>query len=108
MSAPLVSLSFGRGATWEREEGMVKARFRDRGEELEHELLELTSFESACEQRKLTRIREFELGGWWRRTGATSCEAWVAWRLGLGHGAAKMKLRVAGGTTGSSMKAATR
>lgn len=74
---------------------MVTALFRDRGEELEFELLELTSFQSAFEQRQLARIREFDQGGWWRRSGATSCAAWVAWRLGLGHAAAAMKVRVA-------------
>lgn len=74
---------------------MVKARFRDRGEELESELLELTSFANAVEQRRLTYVREFEQGSWWQRTGATSCAAWVAWRLGVGRATATMKVRVA-------------
>ena len=42
-----------------------------------------------------TSIRRFdELGGWaWQ--GATSCAAWLSWRLGLGVGAAGEKVRVA-------------
>jgi hypothetical protein len=42
-----------------------------------------------------TSIRRFyELGGWaWQ--GATSCVAWLSWRLGLGLGTAGEKVRVA-------------
>jgi len=43
----------------------------------------------------LTAIREFDNLGGWHRQGAVSCAQWLSWRIGLGPGVAREKVRVA-------------
>ncbi|HKE15938.1 MAG TPA: DUF222 domain-containing protein, partial [Kofleriaceae bacterium] len=49
----------------------------------------------AATHRLLTLIREFDLAGGWHRQGALSCAHWLSWRIGLGLGPAREKVRVA-------------
>src|SRR5262245_51705144 len=43
----------------------------------------------------LTSIRRFDAAGGWAWQGARSCAHWLSWRIGLGLGAAREKVRVA-------------
>jgi hypothetical protein len=43
----------------------------------------------------LSRIRRFDEQKGWARQGAKSCAHWLSWRIGLGTGAAREKVRVA-------------
>ncbi|HKE16302.1 MAG TPA: DUF222 domain-containing protein [Kofleriaceae bacterium] len=49
----------------------------------------------AATHRLLTLIRDFDRAGGWHRQGALSCAHWLSWRIGLGLGPAREKLRVA-------------
>ena len=49
----------------------------------------------AATHRLLTMIREFDRAGGWAQQGALSCAHWLSWRVGLGLGPAREKLRVA-------------
>jgi hypothetical protein len=49
----------------------------------------------AATHRLLTLIREFDRAGGWHRQGALSCAHWLSWRVGLGLGPAREKVRVA-------------
>ena len=49
----------------------------------------------AATHRLLTQIRVFDRAGGWRAQGALSCAHWLAWRIGLGPGPAREKVRVA-------------
>ena len=49
----------------------------------------------AATHRLLTLIREFDRAGGWYRQGALSCAHWLSWRIGLGLGPAREKVRVA-------------
>jgi hypothetical protein len=43
----------------------------------------------------LVLIRQFDASGGWSEAGALSCAHWLTWRVGLGLGAAREKVRVA-------------
>jgi hypothetical protein len=45
--------------------------------------------------RLLTHIREFDHKGGWHTAGCLSCAHWLSWRIGMGLGAAREKVRVA-------------
>src|SRR5512138_286888 len=45
--------------------------------------------------RLLTCIRRFDASEEWGHQGARTCADWLAWRIGLGPGAAREKVRVA-------------
>src|SRR5215204_4528786 len=62
---------------------------------LADEIGELAARLDAGMQRLLACIREFDEAGGWERQGAISCAHWLAWRIGLGTGAAREKVRVA-------------
>jgi hypothetical protein len=49
----------------------------------------------AATHRLLALIREFDRAGGWYRQGALSCAHWLSWRIGLGLGPAREKVRVA-------------
>ncbi|HKE19508.1 MAG TPA: hypothetical protein VKB80_31740, partial [Kofleriaceae bacterium] len=49
----------------------------------------------AATHRLLTLIRTFDLAGGWHRQGALSCAHWLSWRIGVGLGPAREKVRVA-------------
>jgi hypothetical protein len=49
----------------------------------------------AATHRLLTLIRDFDRAGGWYRQGALSCAHWLSWRIGLGLGPAREKVRVA-------------
>jgi hypothetical protein len=43
----------------------------------------------------LAMIRDFDRSGGWYRTGALTCAHWLSWRVGMGLGVAREKIRVA-------------
>ena len=45
--------------------------------------------------RLLSHIREFDEKGGWHTAGCLSCAHWLSWRIGMGLGAAREKVRVA-------------
>ena len=45
--------------------------------------------------RLLTHIREFDKMSGWHTAGCLSCAHWLSWRIGMGLGAAREKVRVA-------------
>ena len=49
----------------------------------------------AGEYRLLTLIREFDERAGWAEQGALSCAQWLSWRVGMGMGAARERVRVA-------------
>ena len=49
----------------------------------------------AATHRLLVLIREFDRGRGWAHQGALSCAHWLSWRVGLGLGPAREKVRVA-------------
>ncbi|MGH7353200.1 MAG: DUF222 domain-containing protein [Candidatus Rokuibacteriota bacterium] len=63
-------------------------------ERLGEEIAELSAHLDAATARLLDLIREFDARGGWN-TGFRSCAAWLAWRVGLGSGAAREHVRVA-------------
>ena len=58
------------------------------------EIAELSAHLEAATARLLDLIREFDARGGWN-SGFSSCAAWLNWRVGLGLGAAREKVRVA-------------
>ncbi len=62
---------------------------------LGEEIAELSAQIQAATFRLLTLIREFDERGGWADQGARSCAHWLNWRVGLGLGAAREKVRVA-------------
>jgi hypothetical protein len=58
------------------------------------EIAELSAHLEAATARLLVLIREFDARGGWN-TGFRSCAEWLAWRVGLGPGAAREHVRVA-------------
>jgi hypothetical protein len=61
----------------------------------ESELAELSAHIESATWRQLTLIRLIEPTGRWATDGATSYPAWLSWRIGLGSGAAREKIRIA-------------
>jgi hypothetical protein len=57
------------------------------------EIAELAAHLDAATARLLELIREFDARGGW--SGCRSCAEWLTWRVGLGPGAAREKVRVA-------------
>ena len=49
----------------------------------------------AATQKLLTQIRAFDSASGWYHLGAMSCAHWLSWRIGMGLGAAREKVRVA-------------
>ncbi|HEV8586117.1 MAG TPA: DUF222 domain-containing protein, partial [Methylomirabilota bacterium] len=65
--------------------------------ELEHlgdQIAELSAHLDAATARLLDLIREFDARGGWGN-GFRSCAHWLTWRIGLDHGAARERVRVA-------------
>ena len=88
------------GETWreEREEGAVyPAEEMSRAEidALAEEIAVTAAHLDAATHRLLTQIRAFDRAGGWHAQGALSCAHWLAWRIGLGPGPAREKVRVA-------------
>ncbi len=63
--------------------------------ELETELVSLFAQHTALTHRLLVKIREFDESKEWANQGALSCAHWLNWRVGLGLGAARAKIRTA-------------
>ena len=58
-------------------------------------IAETAALIDAATHRFLTQLREFDAAeGWWRAE-ALSCAHWLSWRVGMGPGAAREKVRVA-------------
>src|SRR3954465_12246272 len=66
-------------------------------EQLEEELVQLASNINAAMYQLLEKIRLFDASEAWAAQGATSCAAWLNWRLGYDLRTAHEKLRVAKG-----------
>jgi hypothetical protein len=62
---------------------------------LANEIGELAAKLDAGTQRLLACVRQFDEVGGWEQQGAISCAHWLAWRIGLGTGAARERVRVA-------------
>src|SRR5437867_25603 len=63
-------------------------------ERLGDEIAELSAHLDAATARRLELIREFDARGGWGN-GFRSCAHWLTWRVGLDHGAARERVRVA-------------
>ncbi|MFT5359149.1 MAG: hypothetical protein ACI9KE_006392 [Polyangiales bacterium] len=63
--------------------------------ELEAELAQLSARIDAATHRQLTLIRAIDEAEIWAAQGARSCAAWLGWRIGLGAGSARERVRVA-------------
>src|SRR5438093_6066881 len=61
---------------------------------LGHEIAELSAHLDAATAHLLDLIREFDTRGGWN-TGFPSCAHWLSWRVGIGLGAARERVRVA-------------
>ena len=62
---------------------------------LADDIAEVAAHIDAAVHRLLVLIREFDRVGGWHRQGALSCAHWLSWRIGLGPGPAREKVRVA-------------
>ncbi|MCB9601677.1 MAG: DUF222 domain-containing protein [Sandaracinus sp.] len=63
-------------------------------EAAEEELATLSSHLDAATYRQLVLIRQLDDSGHWARAGATSCAAWLSWRIGMNGTAARERLRI--------------
>nr|MCU0676898.1 13E12 repeat family protein [Myxococcota bacterium] len=61
----------------------------------EEELATLSAHLDAATYRQLVLIRLLDERGHWAAAGATSCAAWLSYRIGLDIGAARERIRVA-------------
>jgi hypothetical protein len=64
-------------------------------ERLGDAIAELAARVHAATYEMLVLIRRFDASGGWSEAGALSCAHWLNWRIGLGVGAAREKVRVA-------------
>jgi Domain of unknown function (DUF222) len=62
---------------------------------LADDIAEMAAHIDAAVHRLLVLIREFDRAGGWHQQGALSCAHWLSWRIGLGPGPAREKVRVA-------------
>ena len=62
---------------------------------LADDIAEMAAHIDAAVHRLLVLIREFDRVGGWHLQGALSCAHWLSWRIGLGPGPAREKVRVA-------------
>ena len=58
-------------------------------------IIELHAHMNAIDHAILTELREFDRGREWERDGATSCAAWLGWKIGTGRKASGERVRVA-------------
>ena len=68
---------------------------RDEVNQLADEIAEASAYIDAATHRLLTGIRRFDEAEGWGTQGALSCAHWLSWRVGLGLGVAREKVRVA-------------
>jgi hypothetical protein len=68
---------------------------RDQVNQLADEIAEASAYIDAATHRLLTGIRRFDEAEGWGTQGALSCAHWLSWRVGLGLGVAREKVRVA-------------
>ncbi|MCU0674665.1 MAG: HNH endonuclease [Myxococcota bacterium] len=61
----------------------------------EEELATLSSHLDAATYRQLVLIRQIDESGHWADAGATTCAAWLSWRIGMNENAARERLRIA-------------
>ncbi|MCU0677723.1 MAG: 13E12 repeat family protein, partial [Myxococcota bacterium] len=64
-------------------------------EAAEEELATLSSHLDAATYRQLVLIRQLDDSGHWADAGATTCAAWLSWRIGMNENAARERLRIA-------------
>ncbi|MCB9631074.1 MAG: DUF222 domain-containing protein [Sandaracinus sp.] len=64
-------------------------------EAAEEELATLSSHLDAATYRQLVLIRQLDESGRWADAGATSCAAWLSYRIGMAPTAARERLRIA-------------
>jgi len=63
-------------------------------EAAEEELATLSSHLDAATYRQLVLIRQLDESGHWANAGATTCAAWLSWRIGMNENAARERLRI--------------
>ncbi len=68
---------------------------RQKIDELAEEIAATAASIDAARHALLTTIRTFDDLKGWAAQGATSCAAWLSWRIGIGLGAAREQVRVA-------------
>ena len=64
-------------------------------ETAEEELATLSSHLDAATYRQLVLIRQLDDCGHWAKAGATTCAAWLSFRIGMAETAARERLRIA-------------
>jgi hypothetical protein len=64
-------------------------------EAAEEELATLSSHLDAATYRQLVLIRQLDESGHWAKAGATTCAAWLSWRIGMAETAARERIRLA-------------
>jgi hypothetical protein len=62
---------------------------------LADDIAETAAHIDVATHRLLVLIRDFDRAGGWHQQGALSCAHWLSWRIGLGLGPAREKVRVA-------------
>ncbi len=62
---------------------------------LSDRIAELSAHITAATYRLLVLIREYDVSEGWHRAGFNSCARWLSWRIGIGAGAARERVRVA-------------
>jgi hypothetical protein len=62
---------------------------------IEDEIVALATQADVGLHRMLTLLREYDAKKQWAKHGMKSCVAWLGWRVGIGHGAAREHVRVA-------------
>lgn len=73
----------------------MPANNRQRVDELADEIATAAANIDAATHTLLATIREFDALKGWAAQGATSCAAWLSWRIGVGLGTAREQVRVA-------------
>jgi hypothetical protein len=58
-------------------------------------IIELSAHKNVLDHAILTELREFDRNREWERDGATSCAAWLGWKLGTPPKTAQQRVRVA-------------
>jgi hypothetical protein len=61
----------------------------------EEELATLSSHLDAATYRQLVLVRQLDDSGHWANAGATTCAAWLSWRIGMNENAARERLCIA-------------
>jgi hypothetical protein len=90
-ASPRAENSCGKEESMEAELSLSRAAI----DALADDIAETAAHIDAATHRLLVLIRDFDRAGGWHQQGALSCAHWLSWRIGLGLGPAREKVRVA-------------